>query len=132
MKITKEEFQRIDEKSPLELFHQRIKAGDPREYTRTLRQVLCSIFKNLFEGEFEGRVNQFVKLAKEDPDWTRNRLINLSIKLREPNFQKEIQSISIQVLLTIISNQSRNSLTCQVLWFHGIESMRHSQSKITF
>ncbi|EIJ65959.1 hypothetical protein BD31_I0011 [Candidatus Nitrosopumilus salaria BD31] len=84
MKITKEEFQRIGEESPLELFHQGIKAKETREkYTRTLRQVLCNIFEDLFEGDFEDRVNQFVKLAKEDPDWIRDLLINLSIKLKE-------------------------------------------------
>lgn len=84
MKITKEEFQRIGEETPLELFHQGIKAKETREkYTRTLRQVLCSIFEDLFEGEFEDRVNQFVKLAKKDPDWIRDLLINLSIKLKE-------------------------------------------------
>ena len=84
MKITKEEFQRIGEESPLELFHQGIKAQETREkYTRTLRHVLCKIFEDLFEGDFEARVNQFVKLAKEDPDWTRDLLLNLSIKLKE-------------------------------------------------
>jgi len=31
MKITKEEFQRIGEESPLELFHQGIKAHESRE-----------------------------------------------------------------------------------------------------
>ena len=42
MKITKEEFERIGEESPLELFHQGIKAKETREkYTRTLRHVLC-------------------------------------------------------------------------------------------
>ena len=84
MKITKEEFQRIGKESPLELFHQGIKAKETREkYTRTLRHVLCKIFEDLFEGDFESRVNQFVKLAKEDPDWTRDLLLNLSIKLKE-------------------------------------------------
>ena len=84
MKIVKEEFQKIGEESPLELFHQGIKSKETREkYTRTLCQVLCNIFEDLFEGEFEDRVNQFVKLAKEDPDWTRDLLINLSIKLKE-------------------------------------------------
>ncbi len=84
MKITREEFQRIGEENPLELFHQGIKATKTREkYSRTLRHVLCKIFEELFEGDFEARVNQFVKLAKEDPDWTRDLLVNLSIKLKE-------------------------------------------------
>ena len=84
MKITKEEFQRIGEENPLELFHQGIKAKETREkYTRTLRHVLCKIFEDLFEGEFEARVKQLVKIAKEDPDWTRDLLLNLSIRLKE-------------------------------------------------
>ena len=84
MKITKEEFQRIGEENPLELFHQGIKAKETREkYTRTLRHVLCKIFEDLFEGEFESRVKQLVKIAKEDPDWTRDLLLNLSIRLKE-------------------------------------------------
>ena len=65
MKITKEEFQRIGENAPLELFHQGIKAKETREkYTRTLRHVLCKIFEDIFDGDFEERVNQFVKIAK--------------------------------------------------------------------
>ncbi|MDH5697594.1 MAG: integrase, partial [Nitrosopumilus sp.] len=84
MKITKEEFQRIGEESPLELFHQGIKAKETREkYTRTLRHVLCKIFEDILEGDFEERVKQFVKHAKEDPDWTRDLLLNLSMKLKE-------------------------------------------------
>ena len=84
MKITKEEFQRIGEESPLELFNQGIKAKETREkYTRTMKHVLCKIFEDLFEGDFEERVKQLVKIAKEDPDWTRDLLLNLSIKLKE-------------------------------------------------
>ena len=84
MKITKEEFQRIGEESPLELFNHGIKAKETREkYTRTMKHVLCKIFEDLFEGDFEERVKQLVKIAKEDPDWTRDLLLNLSIKLKE-------------------------------------------------
>lgn len=53
MKITKEEFQRIGQESPLELFHQRIKAKETREkYTRTLRHVLCKIFEDILGGKY--------------------------------------------------------------------------------
>ena len=84
MKITREEFQRIGEESPLELFHQGIKAKETLEkYTRTLRHVLCKIFEDILEGDFEQRVKQLVKHAKEDPDWTRDLLLNLSIRLKE-------------------------------------------------
>ena len=84
MKITKEEFQRIGQESPLELFHQGIKAKETREkYSRTLRHVLCKIFEDILEGDFEERVKQIVNHAKEDPEWTRDLLLNLSMKLKE-------------------------------------------------
>lgn len=84
MKITKEEFQRIGEENPLELFYQGIKAKETREkYTRTLRHVFCKIFEDILEGDFEQRVKQIVMHAKEDPEWTRDLLLNLSIRLKE-------------------------------------------------
>ncbi|EGG42215.1 putative Phage integrase family protein [Candidatus Nitrosarchaeum limnium SFB1] len=84
MKITKEEFQRIGQESPLELFYQGIKAKETREkYTRTLRHVFCKIFEDILEGDFEERVKQIVTHAKEDPEWTRDLLLNLSIRLKE-------------------------------------------------
>ena len=84
MKITREEFQRIGEESPSELFHQGIKAKETREkYTRTLKHVLCKVFEEILDGDFEERVKQFVSHAKEEPDWTRDLLLNLSIKLKE-------------------------------------------------
>lgn len=84
MKITKEEFQRIGEENPLELFYQGIKAKETREkYTRTLRHVFCKIFEDILEGDFEQRVKQIVIHAKEDPEWTRDLLLNLSIRLKE-------------------------------------------------
>lgn len=84
MKITKKEFQRIGNESPLDLFHQGIKAKETREkYTRTLRHVLCKIFEDILDGDFESRVKQIVKLAKEDPIWARDLLLNLSKKLKE-------------------------------------------------
>ena len=84
MKITKEEFQRIGEESPLELFNHGIKAKETREkYTRTMKHVLCKIFEDIFDGDFEDRVKQLVNIAKEDPDWTRDLLLNLSIKLKD-------------------------------------------------
>ena len=44
----------------------------------------CARFsKTSLKGIFEARVDQFVKLAKEDPDWTRDLLLNLSMKLKE-------------------------------------------------
>jgi len=67
MKITKEEFQRIGQESPLELFNQGIKAKETREkYSRTLRHVLCKIFEDILEGDFEERVKQMVNHTKEE------------------------------------------------------------------
>ena len=84
MKLTKDEFRRINGESPLEMFHQGIKAKETREkYTRTLRHVLCKTFEDIIEGDFEDRVKQLVKHAKEDPEWTRDLLLNLSRKLKE-------------------------------------------------
>jgi|APSaa5957512535_1039671.scaffolds.fasta_scaffold10145_6 hypothetical protein len=84
MKLTKEEFQRINEDNPLELFHQGIKAKETREkYTRTLRNILCKIFEDILDGDFEDRVIQLVKIAREDPNWARDLLLNLSRKLKE-------------------------------------------------
>jgi len=84
LKLTKEEFHRINGETPLEMFHQGIKAKETREkYTRTLRHVLCKIFEDILEGDFEERVKQLVTHAKEDPEWTRDLLLNLSRKLKE-------------------------------------------------
>ena len=58
MKITKEEFQRIGEESPLELFHQGIKAKETREkYTRTLRHVLCKIFEEYLKSISKAKIS---------------------------------------------------------------------------
>ena len=82
-KLTREEFKRTENESPLNLYHQGIKSDQTREkYTRTLRHVLCKIFEDIFEGEFEERVNEFVKLARSDPKWATDLLLNLSRILR--------------------------------------------------
>ena len=83
-KLTKEEFKRSENESPLKLYYQGIKAEDTREkYTRTLRHVFCKIFEDIFEGEFEERVNEFVKHARNYPKWSTDLLLNLSSILRE-------------------------------------------------
>ena len=51
-KLTKEEFKRSENESPLKLYYQGIKADETREkYTRTLHHVFCKIFEEIFEGE---------------------------------------------------------------------------------
>jgi len=83
-KLTREDFKRTENESPLNLYHQGIKAEETREkYTRTLRHILCKIFEDIFEGEFEERVNEFVKLARDDPKWATDLLLNLSRILRD-------------------------------------------------
>jgi hypothetical protein len=83
-KLTREDFKRTENESPLNLYYQGIKARETRKkYTRTLRHVLCKIFEDIFEGEFEERVNEFVKLAREDPKWATDLLLNLSRILKD-------------------------------------------------
>ena len=83
MKITLAEFERTDGAPPLEMFTQGIKAEETREkYTRTLRRVLCNIFEEILEGTFEERAAQLVRHGRENPDWVRDLLLNLSKKLR--------------------------------------------------
>jgi len=84
LKIDKDEFKRSEEKPALELFMQGIKAEETREkYTRTLKRVLCVILEDFLEGTFDQRANQLVKMAKEEPKWIIDILLNLSKKLRE-------------------------------------------------
>ena len=83
MKLTKEEFQRVDAASPMELFYQGIKAEETRDkYTRTLRHVLCGILEEILDGDFEERVEQFVKYGRENPEWMRDLMLSISKKLR--------------------------------------------------
>ena len=53
MKLTKDEFHRINGDTPLEMFHQGIKAKETREkYTGTLRHVLCKTFEDILDEDF--------------------------------------------------------------------------------
>ena len=84
MKLTREELQRSKEQSPLELFYQGIRSKETKEkYTRTLKQILCKIFEEILDGDFEQRATQLALQAKTDPDWVRDLFLNLSRKLRE-------------------------------------------------
>ena len=83
MKITRAEFKRTKDAPPLEMFAQGIKAEETREkYTRTLRRVLCGVFEEILEGTFEERAAQLVRYGRENPEWVRDLLLNLSKKLR--------------------------------------------------
>ena len=84
MRLTKDEIVRSGDAAPLELFRQGMRARYTQEkYTRTLRQILCKYFEDILEGEFEERVAQLVRHGRDDPEWTRDLLLNLSRKLRE-------------------------------------------------
>lgn len=84
MKIKRDEFQRVEERTALELFHDGIRAKETKEkYTRTLKHVFCTILEEFLEGSFEQRVEQFVKLAKNEPEYARDILLTISKKLRQ-------------------------------------------------
>lgn len=84
MKITKEELNRSETESALDLFLQGIRAeATKKKYTRTLRRILCDIFEDLLDGDFGQRANQLVMLAKEDPDSVKDMLLKLSKKLKQ-------------------------------------------------
>lgn len=84
MKLTRDEFQRSTEQHPLELFRQGIRSEQTLEkYHRTLEMLLTKVLEDIFEGSFEERVSQLVKNGRENPDWTRDLLLNLSKKIRE-------------------------------------------------
>ena len=44
---------------------------------------MCEFLEEILEGTFEERVKQLVRHGKDDPEWTRDLLINLSRKIRE-------------------------------------------------
>ena len=82
--MTKDEIVRSGDAAPLELFRQGIRAKYTEEkYTRTLRQILCQYFEDILEGDFEERAAQLVRHGRNDQEWTRDLLLNLSRKLRE-------------------------------------------------
>ena len=73
MKLTREDMMRASEVSPLELFHQRIRAEATRyRYTESLRKFVCEFLEEWLEGDFEQRVAQLVRNGRDDPEWTRS------------------------------------------------------------
>ena len=84
MRLTKENIQRMAEEPPLTLFKQGIKSPETLDkYTRTLRYVLCTILRDILDGDFEQRVQQLVTYGKTEPKWTLDLLLSLSRMLRE-------------------------------------------------
>ena len=84
MKITKEELVRKEKESALDLFTEGIRSEYTRKkYTQILRRVLCEIFEDVLEGDFEERATQLVKITQENPNWARDLLLSLSKKLKQ-------------------------------------------------
>jgi len=84
LKITREELSHSTEEASLDLFLQGIKAETTKKkYTRTLRKIVCDIFEDILEGDFEQRTDQLVKLSKENPKWATDLLLSLSKKVKE-------------------------------------------------
>ena len=75
---------RAADANPLDLMRQGIRSEETRhKYLRTLKYVLCKVFEDMLEGTFEERAAQLVRLGRDDPEWARDLLLNLSRKLRE-------------------------------------------------
>src|SRR5574337_334492 len=86
MKITKEDLERIEEQSPLELFRQGIKSPSTRlSYEGTLKRLVLKIFEpGLLEGDtYEQRISSLIENTKQNPKWTVSLLLKLSEKLRK-------------------------------------------------
>jgi len=84
MKITREELDRKEKESALDLFTEGIRSEYTRKkYTQILRRVLCDIFEDVLEGDFEARATQLVKITQENPNWARDLLLSLSKKLKQ-------------------------------------------------
>ena len=83
MKINLTDIEKV-EKNPIELFYDGIKAEATKErYTRILKNTLCNILEDVLTGTFEERATQFVKKAKNDPDWALSVMLSLAGKLKE-------------------------------------------------
>lgn len=84
MKLSVEEFERIEDSEPLALFNQGIKAEETREqYTCMLRLVLCELLEDILQGTFEQRAGQLVRQGREDPMWARDLMLSISRKMRK-------------------------------------------------
>lgn len=86
MKITKEDLERIEEQSPLELLRQGIKSPSTRlSYEGTLKRLVLKIFEpELLEGDtYEQRISSLVENTRQNPKWTVSLLLKLSEKLRK-------------------------------------------------
>ena len=63
---------------PLLLFEQDIlDEVTRRKYAATSRRILCVIFEDLLEGNFEEQAMQLVQKGKGDPNWVQDIMISL-------------------------------------------------------
>lgn len=86
MKIRKEDLERIEDQSPLELFRQGIKSTATRiSYERTLRTEVMEIFESeLLDGDtFDQKLSSLLNHTRQNPKWTVNLFLKLSEKLKQ-------------------------------------------------
>ena len=84
MKLLRDEMVRAGETPPLELFAQGVRSEATLEkYTKMLRRVTCVLLEDYLKGDFEERVEQLVRLGRDDPEWTRDLMISMVRKFRE-------------------------------------------------
>ena len=112
MKLTKDEIVRAGDASPMDLFAQGTRSKETLEkYSRTLRQVTCEFLEEILEGEFGERVAQLVRYAREEPEWTRDPLLNLSGSCgRGRSWPGTTRTTSTPPRLATISSRSKSSL----------------------
>ena len=68
--MTGDDIIRSDDASPLLLFEQDMPGEvTRRKHATALRRILCVVFEDLLEGDFEARAVQFVRKDKDNPGW---------------------------------------------------------------
>ena len=108
MKINPDEITQTQE-TPLQLFYQGIKSSETKkDYDNKLKKVVCDFFAPILKGDpelvkqaklkpkkpsfnersfsdadYEGRVNEFVRRSKADPQWAETLMLKLVDKLRK-------------------------------------------------
>ncbi len=84
MKLELTEFKRFNDKSPLELFKEGIRADATKyAYGKRLKFILCNVFQDILQGSYEDRARQMTELARNNPEWILDLLLSLSLKLRK-------------------------------------------------
>ena len=104
--LNPDEISEIGNGRPLELFRSGIQSDETlRSYRSLLKRVLCTALKNVLQGTYEERVEELVKMAKEDPSRARRiftSLVNVWIEQTklEPSDAEYMALGSIRTSLT--------------------------------